>query len=451
MLRLIYNLIVVPVVLLAAYALSIFNKKVYKSIRARKGLFNKLQRQKMRVNPYKKTILFHCSSMGEYKQALPLIKAFREEEYRYNIILSLFSPSVVDNLTTAPRLEVVTYLPFDTPFAMNKFVEMCNPDLVVISKHDVWPNFLHELSRRDIPIYLVNGLFATDSKMNRWYAKSFFKAFYKKFTGIITINEENKKRFETIYPYPDRIFISGDSRFDTVLCDAESARDSDLYRILKISDHILVGGSTWPAGERIVLNAWSQLKSRFNDGLLILVPHEIDVDHIYKIESLCQENGLNYLVWSDYNENEDISAYDVLIVDAMGILTTIYSVASVAYVGGGFGKDGLHSVLEPAAYGIPVLFGHNLHKSPEARDMRDLGSGIVFYNDREMVEIVSEMWNNHESYQYLCNLTTQFVKKNAGATGRIVEIMTQSLELKSKKFHDSFTDDELRKLIDDEK
>jgi len=451
MVRFLYNLIVVPLVLAIAIAVSAFNKKVYRSIKARKGLFAKLQRQKMRLNPYKKTILFHCASMGEYKQALPLIKAFRAEEYRYNIILSLFSPSVVDNLTSAPRLEVVTYLPFDTPFAMNKFVEACNPDIVIISKHDVWPNFLHELSRRDIPVFLVNALFATDSAMNRWYARPFFKAFYKKITGIITVNQENKDRFTSIYPFPDQIYTSGDSRFDTVLCEAESAKDSELYHLLKLSERVLVAGSTWPAGERIVLSAWREIKDKFEDAFLVIVPHEIEVDHIYKIETFCQENDLSYLVYSDYDEKENLKDYDVLIVDAIGLLTTIYSAASIAYVGGGFGKDGLHSVLEPAAYGIPVLFGHNLHKSPEARDMHDLGCGIVFYNDREMVEIVSNLWNDADRYQKLCSLTTTFVKMHAGATERIVEILSKKLGTQNKKFNDSFTDDELKKLIDNEK
>jgi len=354
-------------------------------------------------------------------------------------------------MTSAPRLEVVTYMPFDTPLAMNKFVELCNPDLVVISKHDVWPNFLYEVTRRQIPIFLVNALFATDSAMNKWYARFFFRAFYKNLTGIITINDENKDRFKLIYPYPDQIYTSGDSRFDTVLCEAESAKDSELYRLLKISEHILVAGSTWPTGERIVLNAWSLIKEKYRNAFLVLVPHEIDAEHIYKIEALCQENNLNYLVYSDYSENEDLDAYDVLIVDAIGILTTIYSTASIAYVGGGFGKDGLHSVLEPAAYSIPVLFGHNLHKSPEAHDMREIGSGLVFYNDREMAEIVISLWNDNQKYQDLCDLTNNFVKTHAGATGRIVEILSEKLEKKQKKFKDSFTEDELKKMIEAEK
>jgi len=448
MFRFFYNLIVIPVVLLAAAVAAVFSKKISKSLKSRKDLFKKLKEKSVRLNPYKKTILFHCSSLGEYKQALPIINEFRKEHDKYNIILSLFSPSAYENMKTVPLLEVITYAPFDLYGHMNKFLNICKPDLVIISKHDVWPNFIFELKKRGIPTYLVNALFATDSKMGHWYAKPFFKALYGQLTGIITIDKENRDRFNTIFSNSDKLFISGDSRYDTVLYDVQQSVSSDIIARLKISDRIFVAGSSWPAGEKYIIKGWEKVKEKYDDAFLIIVPHEIEVEHIYKIETLCQESSLNYVVYSELGEDEDLKNYDILIMDVIGLLAAVYGVGSLAYVGGGFGKAGLHSVLEPAVYGLPVFFGPNLAKSPEAKLMEIEKCGIKFNDEHEFYDNLDRLWSDEMKYRKVSEASKAFIVHRVGATKKIVDIVSKDIKA-DLSMADSFTEEELERLLED--
>lgn len=427
MIRLFYNIFIIPILFSASLIASIFSKKVLESLNARTGLLEKIEKDKNRINPYKKTVLFHCSSYGEYKQILPVMQEFIKRDEIYNVVLSLFSPSAYNNLKDLEGVNIITYTPFDTYYGIKKFFEIINPTLVIISKHDVWPNFIYELKSREVPVYLVNALFADDSKIGKWYAKPFFKPLYKNFTGIITVDSKNAERFKSVYPYQDKIYVSGDSRFDTVIFDANNAKNSNIEEQLKISDKIFVAGSSWPVCENIILKAWKKIKQSFDDAFLIIVPHEVNIEHIHKVEVMCQENSLTYKVYSDISDKPIPENTDVLIVDKIGILTSIYSVASVSYVGGGFGKAGIHSVLEPAVYGVPVLFGYNLDKSPEAQEMVKEGCGFVFFNNQELHQILNSLWKNKKEYNNICQLSTDFIEKRKGATKNIFDIITNRI------------------------
>jgi 3-deoxy-D-manno-octulosonic-acid transferase len=213
MLKLIYNIIIIPIIYFFLIIVAGFSKKIYRSLKVREKILKNLKKKKIRLNPYKRTVLFHCSSMGEYKQVLPIVNNLRQSSVDYNIVLSLFSPSVYENIDNENELfDIITYIPFDFFLQTRNFINIINPDLVIISKHDIWPNFIWELYKREIPTYLVNALFADDTKMDKWYIKFFFKSIFSNLTGIITINEKHRQRFLKIFPYPDKLFISGDSR-----------------------------------------------------------------------------------------------------------------------------------------------------------------------------------------------------------------------------------------------
>ena len=448
--KILYNFIIIPVLYTSVLLASIFSKKLYSNLKARKKIFKELDELKIRLNPYKKTILFHCSSFGEYKQVIPLINEFSQgdNENKYNIILSLFSSSAYDNITTIPGVDIITYTPLDFYYQTKKFIDICRPDLVLISKHDVWPNFIFTLNKRETPVYLVNALFAVDSKMAHWYAKPFFKALFKRLTGIITIDESNKVRFESLDIEKDKLFISGDSRFDTVILETkEFLENSDLIKKLKISEKIFVAGSSWPEGEKVIIDSWRRIKEQFNDAFLIIVPHEVNIEHIYKIETYCQDHSLSHLVFSELNDDVELIKFDVLIIDSIGMLSEIYGVASIAYVGGGFGKSGLHSVLEPAAYNIPVLFGANLQKSPEASEMESESCGFIFTNENEFINHIKRIWSNKYFYSDISNSSNNFVKSKIGATKKIIEIVANDLnEAKKIDVMTSFTEDEIEEF-----
>lgn len=427
LLKLVYNLLIVPLLYAAVNTISLFNKKMRKSIRVRSGISEHLYKNKIKLNPYKITVLFHCSSMGEYKQILPIVKKLHESRSsEYNVVLSLYSPSAYEHIDKKnPMFNLITYTPFDFYFETRKFINLINPDIVMISKHDVWPNFLWELKKRSVPVYLINGLFADDTKMDKWYAKFFFRSIFSNLSGIITINEKHRQRFIKIFPYPDRIHVSGDTRYDAVLYEAESSLGIDYFDSLKGKEHIFIAGSSWPSGEKHILNCWGRVKSKFQDALLILVPHEIGADHIYKIESMCQEQNLKSLSFTEMTGKEKLSDFDVIIIDKIGLLTKIYRYGKIAYVGGGFSKNGLHSVLEPAVYGLPVVFGPNLDKSPEAQEMNQLSCGIIFNDDNELYSIIDSLWSDHKLYEKVSELSSGYIKDNSGATEKIIKIIIE--------------------------
>lgn len=449
MYKLIYNIFIVPVMYLVLMFVSVFNRKINRFVKVRKRLFRNLNRQKIRLNPYKKTILFHCSSLGEYKQTLPLIKRFREIPDQYNIVLSFYSPSAGDNIKDVPLVEVMTYLPLDTLYQMKKFVRTLKPDLVIISKHDLWPNFLFELKRNKIPVYLVNALLPEDSLFLNFFVKSFIKPYFSLLDGIVTINEENKQRFKKIIKTKVNLVVSGDSRFDIVKQEACKYKKKLENKLIEVNRRPLVAGSSWSPGEKIIIEGWHKIKYCIADSFLIIVPHEITAEHIYKIEFYCQQHNLSSIVYSDYldEDSHDLEMYDVLIVDKIGILVEIYSSAYLAYVGGGFGKAGLHSVLEPAAYGLPVLFGPNISRSPEANEMFKLNCGLIFNDVNEFTNQVISLYQDENYYNQVCQATSKYIEENSGATERIYDILSDDLKEVEITVSESFTNAELEKLL----
>jgi 3-deoxy-D-manno-octulosonic-acid transferase len=428
--KLAYNLIIVPLIYFSVTLISFFNKKLRKSINARSGITKNLSQNRIRLNPYSVTVLFHCSSMGEYKQILPIVKKLNDsKKTEYNIVLSLYSPSAYEHIDKNNSMfNLITYTPFDFFLETKKFINTINPDIVLISKHDVWPNFLWELKKRSVPVYLINGLFADDTKMDRWYAKFFFRSIFSNLTGVITINEKQKQRFLNIFPYPDRIHVSGDTRFDAVLYEARSTFGIDFFESLKDNGHVFIAGSSWPTGEKHIINCWVELKKKFTDAVLIIVPHEIGADHIYKIECMCQEKNLRTLAFTEMSGKEKLNEFDVIIIDKIGLLTKIYRYGKIAYVGGGFSKNGLHSVLEPAVYGLPVVFGPNLDKSPEAQEMNMLSCGMIFNDDKELYNIINSLWSDIKLYEKVSEISSGFIKDHSGATDKILAIILRDIK-----------------------
>ena len=427
---------------------AVFSKKTYLALQVRKDILKDLKKKKVRLNPYKRTVLFHCSSMGEYKQVIPIINNLRESSIDYNIVLSLFSPSVYNNINKDSELfDIVTYIPFDFLLQTKSFINIINPNIVIISKHDIWPNFIWELNKRDIPTYLVNALFADDTKMDKWYVKFFFKSIFSKLTGIITINEKHRQRFLNIFPYPEKLFICGDTRFDTVLFEAKTSTEVEILNSLGSNEHVFVAGSTWPYAENIIIKTWKDIKEKYNNSFLVIVPHEVDAEHVYKIESICQENDLKSITFSELTSKEDILRYDCLIIDIVGILAKAYRYANISYVGGGFSKYGLHSVIEPAVFGIPVLFGPNLYKSPEAQEMKYLDCGMDFTTSAELFRAIDVLWSDRDLYSKICNLSIEFINSHKGATERIVDIITGNISKDELEKVKSLTEEEYEEML----
>jgi 3-deoxy-D-manno-octulosonic-acid transferase len=453
-LKIIYNFIIIPFLYIGLEVVSVFNKKLRRSVQARSGIIESLNKNRLALNPYRITVLFHCSSMGEYKQIIPIVKELYENQKdgTYNIVLSLYSPSAYEHIDKKnPWFNIITYTPFDFYFETKKFINLINPDIVLISKHDVWPNFIWELKKRDVPVYLINGLFADDTKMNKWYARPFFRSLFSSLTGILTINELHRQRFSDIYPFTEKIIVSGDTRYDAVICEACSSDDLEIFRGLKGRDKVFIAGSSWPTGEKYLIKAWSEIKNKYPDAFLVIVPHEIGADHIYKLESLCQESKFATGVLTEMTGKEKLTDLDVLIVDKIGLLTKIYRYGSIAYVGGGFSTNGIHSVLEPAVYGLPVVFGPNLDKSPEAQEMNRLNCGMIFNNEKELYSIIDSLWSDKHLYKRISEISSAFIRERSGATAKIIEVIKEKTEKPKFDKKISMTEEEFEKLMNNEK
>ncbi len=453
LLKIIYNFLAVPLIYIAVSFAGFFNSRIRKTVNARSGIIEDLTKNRLKINPYRTTVLFHCSSMGEYRQILPVAEALESDpERQYNLILSLYSPSAYENIDRSDSLFcIVTYSPLDFYFVTRKFINIINPDIVLISKHDVWPNFLWELKRRDVPVYLVNALFADDTKMDIWYIRFFYKAVFSALTGILTVNETHRQRFLKIYPYADRIEVTGDTRFDTVYTEALTDIKLEKMETILTRKNVFVAGSTWPVGERYLLSAWEKIIKKHPEAFLVMVPHEVNADHIYKLESMCQERKFRTVVYTEISEKDDLSEYDVLIVDIIGILSKIYRYGSIAYVGGGFSRYGIHSVLEPAAYGLPVTFGPNLDKSPEAKEMNRLNCGIIFNNAYDLFNTVDTLWSDDKLYEKVSEISSDFIVSNSGASKRIQQKIQQVTSVQKFDKNISLTEEEFEKLINDGK
>lgn len=447
--KLTYNFLIIPLLYAGLNLFSLINGKVRKAVIARKKILTKIKKTRLSLNPYNITVLFHCSSMGEYKQVVPIAEKLSSGKFgNFNLVLSLYSPSAYDNISEKETFfSLITYTPFDFYFQTKKFINLINPDIVLISKHDVWPNFIWELKRRSVPVFLINGLFADDTKMDKWYALPFFRSFFSGLSGIFTVNEKHRQRFLKIFPYPERIESTGDTRYDTVIVESESRKHMPPFDQLENTKRVFIAGSSWPAGEKHIIGAWRQIKDKFSDSFLIIVPHEIGADHIYKIESLCQDKGFRTIVLSEMSGKEKLSDYDVLIVDKIGLLSHIYSYGSIAYVGGGFSRNGLHSVIEPAVFGLPVVFGPNLDKSPEAQEMNLINCGIIFNNSGELFSIVNNLWSDSDLYAKLSEISRSYIKDKSGATDKIIQMIIDKTAKPKLDKKNSVTEEEFERMM----
>ncbi|MCG2759682.1 MAG: hypothetical protein L6407_00535 [Candidatus Delongbacteria bacterium] len=454
LIKILYNFLIIPILYFVLSFVSIFNKKLRKSVQVRSNIIENLNKNKINLNPYSVTVMFHCSSMGEYKQILPIVKSLNDSRpsNEYNIVLSIYSPSAYEHINkNNPSFNLITYTPFDFYFETKKFINTINPGIVLISKHDVWPNFIWELKKRDVPIYLINGLFADDTKMDKWYAKFFFKSLFSNLTGIITINEKHRQRFYNIFPYPDKIYVYGDTRYDAVVYESKSLEKIINLDSLEERDKVFIAGSSWPTGEKYIIKSWIKIRKKYEDAFLVIVPHEIGADHIYKLESMCQKNNLRTLVFTEMTGKEKLSDFDVIIIDKIGLLARIYRYGKIAYVGGGFSKNGLHSVLEPAVYGLPVVFGPHLDKSPEAQEMNLLNCGIIFNDDKELYNIINSLWSDKKLYQKISELSSEYIRDHSGATDKIVRIIQDETNKPKLDKKSSITEEEFERLLRDNK
>jgi 3-deoxy-D-manno-octulosonic-acid transferase len=385
-----------------------FNKKIKQGVKGRKQTFSLLA---SRLSPEDKTMWFHCASLGEYEQGLPVFKTLREDFPTHKIVLSFFSPSGYEIRKNSPIADVVVYLPLDTKRNAQRFLDLVHPELTIFVKYEIWPNFLKTLGSRKGKAILISAVFRADQSFFKWYGKQTKEALFT-FDHIFTQNEDSKRLLESINY--NKVTVSGDTRFDRVFNQLSQNNTLDFIAEFKNNQLCVVIGSSWPEDETLLIE-YINTEAR-EDIKFIIAPHTIKPNQIATIK----RNIKKEVVLFSEKENQDLSKYNVLILDTIGLLTKVYSYADIAYVGGAMGTTGLHNILEPAVFGIPIIIGHHFKKFPEAYALQSEKGLISISNQQELNKALHLFVDNPQQRITFGENNLNFIKKNRGAVIQIL-------------------------------
>ena len=408
--NLLYN-ITIQLASVVLKLLSLFNNKLKLGVDGRALTFNKLDQF---LNKGDKTLWFHCASLGEYEQGLPIFTELRKDYPNHKIVLSFFSPSGYEIRKNAPFADLVVYLPLDTKNNAKRFINLVNPELTVFVKYEIWPNYLNEIKSRGLRAILISAVFRKDQSFFKWYGSQTKKALFA-FEHIFTQNETSKKLLESIN-YTNAT-ISGDTRFDRVSNQLNTDNNLDFIKVFKDNKLCIVVGSSWPEDESLIIefiNNYVGIPIKF-----IIAPHNIKSKQIENIQTNLKKPSILFT----QKEKKDLSQYDVFILDTIGLLSKTYSYADIAYVGGAMGNTGLHNILEPAVFGVPIIIGKNYQKFPEAFDMIKNKGVKSVSNITELGTELNSLINDPESRLTTGNQNADFIKKNKGAVIQIMQYL----------------------------
>lgn len=360
-----------------------------------------------------KYIWFHASSLGEFEQGRPMMEKIKAAHPEYKILLTFFSPSGYEVRKNYKGADVICYLPFDTPYRVKKFLNLANPAIVVFIKYEFWGNYLSELKRRGIPVYIISAIFRPDQLFFQWYGKLYRKMLYC-FSHLFVQDERSEKLLREFGI--TNVTVAGDTRFDRVLDVRDQARalpviEKFLRNKSGEKSLVLVAGSSWPQDEAIFIPYFHE----HPEMKLIIAPHEIHREHLLSIQAMLKRPSVRL---SEARE-DDLSDKDCLIIDSFGLLSSIYRYGQIAYIGGGFGA-GIHNTLEAAVYGVPVLFGPNYHKFKEAKGLIAMGGGFPVSDEKTFRAKMNELLTYPEALAASGKAAGDFVKNNIGATDKIL-------------------------------
>lgn len=412
--RTLYNLLI-HITSFGLKIVALFNKKIKLFVDGRRDVF-KILENKIQLN--EKTIWFHCASLGEYEQGVPIIQAFKKQHPHFKIVVSFFSPSGYENKKNSTLADVIVYLPMDTQKNAQRFINAVNPTLSIFVKYEIWPNYLFELKKQNIPTLLISGVFRKNQLFFKGYGGFMRNALFS-FNHIFLQDENSEKLLQSI-GFANTT-VSGDTRFDRVSHQIEVDNSLPFVKEFKGESICIVCGSTWPEDEAVLLN---YINTAPENVKFIIAPHNI---HTEKIASFAKKLTKKVLLHSK-KESVNIALYDVLIIDCIGLLTKLYYYANIAYVGGAMGKTGLHNILEAATFGVPIVIGKNYQEFPEAIRLRNL-SGLFVVNDaKETASILSKLVTNKNFREKTGMIAGHFVNQNTGATQTVINWINNNLQ-----------------------
>lgn len=392
--------------------IALFNKKIQLFIEGRKQTLLKINELKN-----KETVWFHAASLGEFEQARPIIEELKSNFKHYKILVTFFSPSGYEVRKNKDLADVVCYLPLDSNANAERFIKSIHLKFAIFVKYEFWPNFLNELSKNQIPTILVSGIFRKDQLFFRSYG-GFMRNSLKAFHHFFLQDENSKKILESI-DFKNSSVV-GDTRFDRVSKILNQNNTLNFINKFKNNQYTIVAGSTWKEDEELLVNYINN--NALDDEKMIIAPHNIQNDAVLGLKKSIHKKTVLF----SEKEGKNMAEYQVLIVDTIGILTKIYAAANVAYVGGGL-KTGLHNILEPATFGIPVVIGNKFDKFKESVDLVNLKGCISICNQNEFSSIFTKLKKDEDFRKSTGNINKKYIQENLGATQKIMNYLKTQL------------------------
>ncbi len=421
--NLIYNIGVGAYVVAVKTAAAFGHKKAVLMEQGRKGWEKFLREKRKEGDRY---VWFHASSLGEFEQGRPLMEALRETHPEYKLLVTFFSPSGYEVRKNYKGADIVMYLPYDLRSEARRFVALAKPELAFFVKYEFWGNVLEALREKDVPCYLISGIFRKEQSFFQWYGCT-FRPMLGMFRHLFVQDEESKQLLAGI-GVEGNVTICGDTRFDRVIAICEQAKNlpwAEAFR--KKSAFTLIAGSSWPKDEEILLPHFN----RHPEMRLIIAPHEIHESHIEQIMAGLKRPFLRYSeIKPLLDAGQTVEAIakaesvDCLIIDAIGFLSSIYRYGDAAYIGGGFGV-GIHNTLEAAVYGIPVIFGPNHQAFREALGLIDCKGGFPITRATDYEATVDGFIADWKALSEAGEKAGRYVHDNAGATETVFSAVFQ--------------------------
>lgn len=395
--------------------IGLLSPKLKLFVEGRKTVFEVLEK---RIKPEGQIIWFHCASLGEYEQGVPVMEELKKEYPNYKLLVTFFSPSGYEIKKNSTLADIITYLPIDTKRNAKRFVQLVNPKLAVFVKYEFWPNYLNALKGNDTPISIISAAFREDQSFFKWYG-GFMRNALQKVEHFFVQDATSKNLLETAGF--TNVTISGDTRFDRVSHQIEMDNKVDF-----ISDFIdnrlcIVIGSSWPEDEEVFVDFINQASK---DVCFIVAPHEIKDSGIKKLK----QKLISKTVLFSEKEGKNLKEYSIFIMNTIGYLSRVYSYGDIAYVGGAMGASGLHNILEPATFGIPIIIGQNFDKFREAKQLQKLAGLFTVTNATEFTRIMNKLIENKKFREQTGMIAGHFINSNTGATNTIMEYLSKKLE-----------------------
>ncbi len=384
---------------------SFFNKKAKLRHKGTRNTFKTIQNFKA-----KKTIWMHCASLGEFEQGRPIIELIKKTKPEYKIALSFYSPSGYEIRKNYENADIVFYLPDDNKKNARKLIKILNPEITFFIKYEFWYWYLNELRNKSIPSYLISGIFRNEQVFFKFYG-SFYRKILHNFSHLFVQNKTSKELLKSINI--KNVSVVGDTRFDRVIEISENSKKFPLIDKFTKNKLVFIAGSTWKPDEEIIFDFIN--KNENKNIKFIIAPHEIKNENINRINNLSDKKTLR-LSLADSNNIEEVK---ILIIDNIGMLSSLYSYGNIAYIGGGFGA-GIHNTLEAAVFGIPVIFGKKYHKFDEAKALLNRKAAFSISNKKDFNSILKNLISNENFRNETGDNAKTYIKENANISKKIL-------------------------------